>query len=77
MSKSIKKRDFLKLLMLAAVPGTVSRAEAISVLDHLKRERPNKFEEDLMQNPRKQILLAEKMSCVFTPVMKAKCIAEE
>lgn len=76
MSKPIKKRDFLKLLMLAAVPGTVSRAHAISVLDHLKGERPNKYEEDLMQNPRKQILLAEKMSCPFG-AMKTKCIAEE
>lgn len=73
--KNIKKRDFLKLLVLSAVPGGVARAEALNILEHLKKEKPTDFEQSLISNPQKQILIAEKMGCPFTSPSKGKCIS--
>ncbi len=75
MANPIKKRDFLKLLVLSVVPGTVDRAQAISILDDLKKNAPNSFERELIDKPQKQILLAEKMSCPLGGILKSKCVA--
>lgn len=77
----MSKRDFLKSLIALAAPLAASRghAEALSILEHLQRESPNSYEEDLMKTPRKQILIAEKVGCGGVPggPAKMKCIQSD
>lgn len=74
----MSKRDFLKTLIALAAPLATGHAQALTILEHLQNEKPNSFENDLMKNPRKQILIAEKSGCGFwgSGPAKTKCHAE-
>lgn len=78
-SMKISKRAFIR--NLSAVLGLVAtrQALAVSILEEMTAKQPNKFQEDLIKDPRKQKLIAEIADCVSFPPYpnpyKMKCLS--
>ena len=78
-SNKISKRTFLKN-MSTLVGGlfVTKQAAAASILEHMATHQPNKFQADLIKDPKKQQLIAEIAECVgyppFPNPFKLKCL---
>lgn len=79
MKNKISKRSFLKKMTLTIGLLVSQQSFAIHILENMQDEEPNKFQKDLVKNPKKQILIAEIAECVgYAPVpdpLKMKCLS--
>jgi hypothetical protein len=73
--RKFSKREFIGSLSSFSVFFFLAPVKAATILEELKSEIPGPLEQELINNPRKQILLAETPGCfTCTPgSWKMKC----
>jgi hypothetical protein len=71
---NISKRRFLATFGTLTLAVFMDQAKASDILQSLKSEAPGPLEKELINNPKKQILLAETIFCGGCPAQyKTKC----
>jgi hypothetical protein len=73
--RKFSKREFLGSFGTVALTLFLNQAKAATILESLQTEAPGPLERELINNPKKQILLAESEKCgSCTPfAYKNKC----